>query len=73
MHQRFHKLLRENLSLLLFFFCYFPHNLAHAHRFSGHDIGAAEGGKFKNCIVQKPKQDHHFINNHDEHLRNYTD
>ena len=39
-----------------FNFYYFPHNLVHAHRFSGQDTGVAEGGgKFNNCTVQKPK------------------
>jgi hypothetical protein len=30
--------------LVKFNFCYFPHNLVHATRFSGQDIDVAEGG-----------------------------
>jgi len=33
--------------------CYFPHNLVHATRFSGHDICVAEGGgKFNNYSAE---------------------
>jgi hypothetical protein len=60
MHQRLSQATQEEtviaVVLVKFNFCYFPHNLVHAHRFSVSDIGVAEeGGKFNNCTVQKPK------------------
>jgi len=55
----FHKLLRENPSFLLMLFWWSsisvtpPHNLAHATRFSGQEIGVAEGGgKFNNYSAE---------------------
>jgi hypothetical protein len=39
-----------------FLFYYFPHNLVHAPRFSDKDTGVVGGGgKFNNCMEQKPK------------------
>jgi len=49
-------ILSVDVVLVEFNFCYFPHNLVHATRFSGQYIGVAEGGgKFANCTAQKFK------------------